>query len=715
MTIFYVKKTRNGETSVIFNIFTLLLKRISDILIIKFWAAHEKSVQKQLIQLLFIWGMVAVLSVIALTLHLFDVDSGHCLICDIMLSAVSFMAVACALNGKVDCAVNSIFSVPVFIYAFYISDFNSHVSPIETVHQSSWWLMAGLIFLYYYSRLETRIVIYFFVSLALLSFQLFVTDHLFDSFTYYTPFITNPLLIFTAFFLTTFYLRKRLISLIEKLEDQLKMHAEGITKVLQSSSFLIARLTAERDEDGNVVQLIVEKVNHAFESGFKINLYEVQGQKAEYVFNLIFKGKFDVDKTVLFNKRKVSEFHANSMDKWFKIHVLNPNYNIYYIAFEDITKTKNKIAELEANKRRYKVLLEAIPDIFFVIDKDGIYEDFVIKESDLFKIEDANIIGSSIYDAGFPDRMADKIYSCIQDCIKTNSIESIEYSLNTPNGTFLFEMRLAKLNARSVISVARDITKRKTAEFSLEKALVRAEESDKLKSAFLSNLSHEIRTPMNIITNFSRMLASPEMDSMERLELTDAINQNGQQLINMIDNTIHLSKIETESISINNSYCRVNQILRDIYNKVSPNIPDSKDIRMKLVLDVANPEFGFETDIDVLKETLSILVDNAVKYTNSGLVELGYEMIMNNQIKFIVSDTGIGIPKDDFENIFSRFYRVKNKINQTTSGSGIGLPIAQHYVSLLGGELEFHSTLDKGTEFWFILPFKEGRGYMRLV
>jgi PAS domain S-box-containing protein len=403
------------------------------------------------------------------------------------------------------------------------------------------------------------------------------------------------------------------------------------------------------------------------------------------------------------------------MDKWFKIHVLNPSYNNYYILFEDTTKTKQKIAELEANKRRYKVLLEAIPDIFFVIDKDGIYEDFVIKESDLFKIEDANIIGSSIYGAGFPDDMANKIYSCIQHCLKTNSIETIEYSLNTPNGTFLFEMRLAKLTARSVISVARDITKRKTAEFSLEKALTRAQESDKLKSAFLANLSHEIRTPMNIITNFTRMLADPDMDGMERMEITDAINQNGGQLLNMIDNTIHLAKIETENIAIKSKFCRINSMLREIYNEYFSSLPDSKDIRLKLNVDVANPEFGFSTDEKILKEILTILVDNAVKYTLQGQVTFGFEMILNDHIRFRVSDTGIGIPQEDFDNIFSRFYRVQNAINQSTSGSGIGLPIAQHYITLLGGELEFDSTLDKGSEFWFTLPFEDGKGYMRIV
>jgi signal transduction histidine kinase len=220
---------------------------------------------------------------------------------------------------------------------------------------------------------------------------------------------------------------------------------------------------------------------------------------------------------------------------------------------------------------------------------------------------------------------------------------------------------------------------------------------------------------MNIITNFTRMLADDSMEAMERLELTESITQNGQQLLNMIDNTIHLAKIETENIAVNNQFCQVNKLLREIYNTYAPNIPDTKDIGLKLNMDVANKEFGFEVDQSLLKEVLSILIDNAVKYTLSGEVNFGYEMIRNDRIKFIVKDTGIGIPKDDFENIFSRFYRVQNKINQTTSGSGIGLPIAQHYIYLLGGELEFDSNIDIGSEFWFVLPFHDGKGYMKLV
>jgi len=608
-----------------------------------------------------------------------------------------------------------VFLIPVFLYGYYISQFSAHLPPIETVHYSMWWLLVGLMLLFFFTKDDIRIVLYFLMSMLFIGFHLYMADHLLDSFTYFQPLVINPFFIFMAVFLPVFYLWRKSKSQLERLGEVLQNQQVSLNRVIQGSAFMIARIAAERDEDGNVVKLTVEKVNNAFESAFKINLYEVQGQEADYVFNLIFKGKLDINKTLLFNRRRTSEFHANHLEKWYKTHVINPGYNLFYLILEDITKTKEKIAELEANKRRYKVLLEAIPDIFFVIDKDGVYEDFVIKESDLFKIEDANIIGSSIFEAGFPDNMANKIYTCIQTCIKTNSIETIEYSLNTLNGTFLFEMRLAKLSSNSVISVARDITKRKTAEFDLEKALRRAEESDRLKSAFLANLSHEIRTPMNIITNFTRMLTDADMPHYERVELTDAITENGKQLVNMIDNTIHLSKIETESIAVNHNFCKINPLVRDVYNAFAPNIPDSKEMQMKLKLDVHNPEFGFSTDPTLLKEALTILVDNAVKYTLTGMITVGYEMVLNDRVKFIVSDTGIGIPKEDYENIFSRFYRIPNSINKSTSGSGIGLSIAQHYIALLGGELQFESKVDKGSEFWFTLPFADGKGYMAVV
>ncbi len=688
---------------------------LHNILTEKLWGTHSIPEKKKLFQLLIFWAVLGLFSVLFLVYNLAFQSGDFCIICNLLLISMTALPAICSVNGRINCALNAVFSIPLVLYSYYFSDFNTHPPFIETIYLSLMWLTAGLFFLFYFSETYPRIRTFFIVGILTLGFQLFKANHLWDSLSYFEPFITNPLIIYILLFAILYILHKRYISIIRIQENQITETKQSISKVLQDSTFSIAQLKASHDEAGNILHFTVEKVNNAFESNFNINLYEVQDQKADYVFSLIFKNKFDLNKIVLSKQKRVREFHATSLERWFNIHVLQPDFSNFYIIFEDISKVKVKIAELEENKRRYKVLLEAIPDIFFVIDKDGTYEDFVIKESDLFKIEDANIIGNTIFDVGFPDNMAEKIYSCIQQSIKTDSIETIEYQMNTPNGTFLFEMRLAKLNAHSVISIARDITKRKTAEIKLEKALIKAEESDRLKSAFLANLSHEIKTPMNVITNFTRMLAESEMDYEDKLEISDAISQNGKQLLNMIDNTIHLSKIETQSVELDHKFCNINAVLRKIYNQYRIVIPDSKTIKLNLNIGVPNAEFGFETDAVILSEIISLLVDNALKYTLEGHVTIEYDMVRNEWVKFTVSDTGIGIPPEEHKNIFRRFYRVSNKINETTSGSGLGLPIVQHYVALLGGELEFKSAPNEGTSFWFALPFREGKGFLSIV
>jgi PAS domain S-box-containing protein len=681
----------------------------------KLWPGQTATVKQRLYEMLVPLVVLLFISLVHFFFNLFNRGIIFCSVCDAGLVLVSFLAIICLVNGKPGCSLNTVFFIPIFVYAYYISDFTIYPQLTSTIYQTVGWLMAGGFFLMYFSESGSRIVLYFILAALTIVLQLLKGNQFFGLFAGTTYMIPHPLVTFTFLFMGGFIIRRRFSALADRLNNEINMARQGISRVVRQATFPVAEIKAERDEQGNVITLRIEKVNHAFESVFNIQLYEVKDQEANYIFELVLRDHFDLNKILLFDAPKVREYHATKLDLWFKIHVLKPGLNSFYVIMEDITKIKKKLAELESSKRRYKVLLEAIPDMFFVIGKDGTYEDFVVKESDLFKVEDANIIGSTIFDVGFPKNMAEKILECIHGCLRNNSIETIEYSLNTPNGTYLFEMRLAKLNSRSVISVARDITRRKTAEFNLEKAKIKAEESDKLKSAFLANLSHEIRTPLNIITNFTRMLADGNMGRDERMELSDAISQNGTQLLNMIDNTIHLSKIETNTVEVTSNFCSINILMRDIYNRFRPHIPDGRQVKMLLDIDVPNQSFGFLTDRRLLLEALQILVDNAVKYTLSGEIKLKYEMLLNEEVKFIVSDTGIGIPKEELENIFSRFYRVKNEVNDVTSGSGIGLPIAQHYIQLLGGELHIESEPGKGTTFWFKLPFREGQGYLRVV
>ncbi len=690
-------------------------KNLYNIISEKLWTESSETDKKRLFEMLIVVVLVLLATTLNLLFGLLGSSANDCLLCDIGMIAVAILALTCLLNSKTDCVLNTFYTVPVFIYAYYISDFSQHTPLAETIYYSTWWLLAGAFFLMYFATSDSKIIFYFIIAFFTLVAHLQKANSLFDSFLSADSIFTHPIVAFLLLFTGTFILRNKYRKSAEIFSDQLRSLHQSVSKVFRNSEFPVAEIKAEHDTEGNVIKLIIEKVNNAFESEFKINLYEVKNQEANFIFELIFKDHFDLNKILLFSNQSTKEINLRKLERWYKFHILNPNYNTYFVILEDITKSKKKISELETAKKRYKVLLEAIPDMFFVIGKDGIYEDFVIKESDLFKLEDVNIVGNSIYDVGFPRNMAEKIHQCINSCIKNNSLETIEYSLKTHHGTYLFEMRLAKLNTRSVISVARDITRRKNAEFNLERAKKKAEESDRLKSVFLTNLSHEIRTPLNIITNFTRMLTEGNLGKSEKTELSDAISQNGTQLLNMINNTIHLSKIETDSVDISFNFCEINPLMRDIYNQYKPLIPDRRQVKINLNLDVPNSSFGFITDARMLKESLQILVDNAVKYTLKGEINVGYEMLRNEEVKFIISDTGIGIPKEELQNIFSRFYRVKNEINDTTSGSGIGLPIAQHYVNLLGGELSLSTEPDKGTTIQFSLPFKEGRGYLRVV
>ena len=659
-----------------------------------------------------------VLQVAALFLLFSRISGGNvspCLICDIFLVIAVFLAIVFQIKNKTGIVLSLFYTIPFFVYGYYISDYSSYLPTSNTVYLSASWLLAGAFFLLYFSETDSRPLLYSLISIATIGFQLLKSDQIFGTQNLANISLPHPILIYIFVFSAGFLVRRKFFNQAQKLHEKLKTTKYSVSKVIGESVSPIAEIRANRDEEGNIDELIVHKVNTAFESLFNIKLADAKGQEANYLFNLVMRDPIDLNNLLLGSLSRVSEFHASKLGIWLKISALRPDDDTFILILENITKEKKNQEKLESSKQRYKVLLEAIPDMFFVIDKDGIYQDFVVKESDLYKLEEANIVGNSIFDVGFPKNMAKKIMKCIQSCIQNSSIEIIEYSLQTPNGTYLFEMRLAKLNSHSVISVARDITRRKNAEFNLERAKKRAEESDRLKSAFLANLSHEIRTPLNIIINFTRMLAETELANLDRLELSDAVSQNGRQLLNMIDNTIHLSKIETDTVDVSLRFCPVNTLMRDIYSRYRVHIPETRQVKMFLNLDVPNSSFGFTTDQRLLNETLGILIDNAIKYTNSGEIHLRYEMLGTNAVRFTVSDTGIGIPQEELENIFIRFYRVKNSVNEMTSGSGIGLPIAQHYVQLLGGELKFESTPDVGTTFTFDLPFMEGKGYLRIV
>jgi signal transduction histidine kinase len=332
----------------------------------------------------------------------------------------------------------------------------------------------------------------------------------------------------------------------------------------------------------------------------------------------------------------------------------------------------------------------------------------------MMALESSKIIGNSIFNSGFSELMAGKISQCIRKAIKNDTIETIEYTLDVKGTLLLFEMRLVRLNDFSVVAIARDITSRKRTEFELERAKEKAEEADALKSRFLANLSDDIRNPVSIILSMTRMLAETDIPQDSRMQFIRDVENQGNSLLNMIENTIFLSRIETNTLDFRFSHVEINPLMKRIQRDFSLQLSSGSQVQLLLEQGILSEKAGFDTDPALLGEAVSRLLDNALKFTENGTIRFGYEA-KGNWVCFYVEDTGPGIPEHEKENIFMRFYVIESDRKARKSGLGLGLPLAQHFVALLGGELKLNSIPGKGSRFWFDLPLLNPSGFMRII
>lgn len=239
----------------------------------------------------------------------------------------------------------------------------------------------------------------------------------------------------------------------------------------------------------------------------------------------------------------------------------------------------------------------------------------------------------------------------------------------------------------------RDISEQVGYEEKLKKAKEKAEESDRLKSAFLSNMSHEIRTPLNAIVGFSAIMADIE-DREERLKFLNIIESNNKRLLMLIDEVLDLSKIESGMLPFNFSSVRMNDLCMDIFRTYQYYTG-----KATLILDLPEEDLCIRTDRNRLTQVISNLIDNALKFTPQGTITIGYRTLPE-WVELFVSDTGIGIPEDKLEKVFERFV----KVNNFAKGTGLGLPICKTIVERLGGEITLTSRLGSGSQFTFKIP-----------
>jgi signal transduction histidine kinase/ABC-type uncharacterized transport system substrate-binding protein len=237
----------------------------------------------------------------------------------------------------------------------------------------------------------------------------------------------------------------------------------------------------------------------------------------------------------------------------------------------------------------------------------------------------------------------------------------------------------------------------------LTEALDKAEQSNKLKAAFISNISHEVRTPLNGILGFTDLL-SDEHEPIKQEKYISTIRMCGEQLLNIIEDILNISIIESNQIKLNEDIINVNQEIRDIcftFSKTSKS--NTKIIQGNF--DLIDSECNIITDSIKFREILNNLVSNAFKFTENGVIEIGYKK-RNLVLEFYVKDNGIGISQDNHEIIFERFRQVEHHNLKVYRGNGLGLSISKAYIKLLGGNIWLNSELNKGSVFYFTIPAK---------
>jgi signal transduction histidine kinase/ActR/RegA family two-component response regulator len=235
----------------------------------------------------------------------------------------------------------------------------------------------------------------------------------------------------------------------------------------------------------------------------------------------------------------------------------------------------------------------------------------------------------------------------------------------------------------------------------------KAQLADKLKSAFLANMSHEIRTPMNGILGFAELLKEPNLSGGEQREYINIIEKSGERMLNIINDIIDISKIESGLMKVDIKESDINKQIDYIYTFFKKEV-EAKGLRFSYRKALPSNEAIIRTDPEKLYAILINLVKNAVKYTDNGAIEFGYNIIKESGlpvVEFFVKDTGVGIPEDRHKAIFERFIQADINDVHAYQGAGLGLSISRAYVEMLSGKIRLESEYGKGTSFYFTIPY----------
>ncbi len=382
---------------------------------------------------------------------------------------------------------------------------------------------------------------------------------------------------------------------------------------------------------------------------------------------------------------------------------------------EDITNLTGSLQELHRERETLEALLENMPFYIFFTDRHHRYLRVNSMMARLLRVAHPDEAIGKDNSEFFSKRVARKMLEEDRSIINTGMpiINKIVYFEDEGvNGFWMEKNKIAINDERGITTmiagIFKDVSGMMKIENELKRARDQAQESDRLKTSFLANMSHEIRTPMNGILGFTNLLRDPNLSDEQKDIYLKHIDHSSNQLLNIVDDIIDISKIESRQLKISNKPVRINAILDEIYSsffhRIRGDAPGQKKVDFNLKKGNESLDFTIVTDDFRLSQIFNNLIGNALKFTSEGHITFGYSIKNKRYIEFFVSDSGIGIPTDKRDLIFDRFGQVGPSEVHQQSGTGLGLPISKSLVKLMGGEMWVESKEGEGTTLFFTLP-----------
>jgi len=368
------------------------------------------------------------------------------------------------------------------------------------------------------------------------------------------------------------------------------------------------------------------------------------------------------------------------------------------------------LAAIREGEERFRLAVENSPIPIMIHDEEGkvlmLSKGWTCYSG--YSIADIPTVGDWVKAAYGTDKVAGMDY--IDRFIGINETkDNGEWTIRTRSGdTRIWEFYTTHLGrvseGRRVLQrLAIDVTESRNMQELLTRERDRAEENDRLKTAFLQNISHELRTPMNAIIGFSALMAEPGQDDEARASFSEIIMNSCNQLMEVVSDIIEISNIEAGILKYRKETFSINSQLDSLHRQYQVKA-DEKKLLFSFVTGLSDNESFVETDLSKLVTILTNLLNNAFKFTAKGTIEFGCRK-EDDFLRFWVSDTGIGIPADKHEKIFDRFYQVDYNASRNFEGAGLGLTICKAYVEFLGGTIWLRSKCEEGSVFEFTVPY----------